>query len=56
MTAQEKELIRVHKQSDLTLKISVITAISFTVLYVYEIVIFMSGNEGMPTLVKFLAK
>lgn len=56
MTAQDKELIRINKHSDLVLKISIITAISFTVLYVYEMLIFMSGNEGMPTLVKFLAK
>lgn len=49
-----KQLKRIKKQGDIALMVSLITTISFTTIYVYEILIYFSGNTNLPSLVTYL--
>lgn len=54
MKTQDKELKKYKKQVDIALKVSIITAISSTVLYVYEMLIYFSGNKLLPSLARWI--
>lgn len=53
MKTQEEEQDRSKNIGDTALLVTAIVVIILTVIYVYEIIIFFSGNKMLPSLINY---